>query len=185
MAGWAGYRIVAKLKKLKLLIREWAVHQFRSMDHYMACLLQEIQEIDKKEELGKLSSEEFLKRLQLKNSYQKMVKGEEIKWIQRSRVKWIMNWDTNSKIFYSFASFRKMTNKIVILRDGDRCIEDENRISDHIIQFFKALYSKDSWIQPTLDNLPFNVLGFDVEKEFFEEEIKVAVFELGMIGLLV
>ena len=50
---------MTKLKKLKLLIKEWAAHQFRSVEHSMASLLQEIQELHNKEELGNLSSEEF------------------------------------------------------------------------------------------------------------------------------
>ena len=149
----------------------------------MDCLLQEIREIENKSELGHLSFEEFLKRLHLQNSFQKTVIGEEVKWTQRSRVKWIMVGDKHSKFFHSFDSFRTRTNKIIIFMDGDRHLEDENSISKHIIQFFKALYSKDSWNRPTLDHLPFNVLGFDVasslESEFLEEETKTTVFELG------
>ena len=91
--------------------------------------------------------------------------------------------DMNSKFFHSFAFFRSGTNKIVILIDRDKRLEDKNSISEHINQFFKALYLKDSWNRPTLDHLAFNVLGFDaassLESEFLQEELKAAMFDLG------
>ena len=130
---------MTKLKKLKLLIKDWAARQYRTVDHSIAGLLQEFQEIEKKEELGDLSSGESLKRLNLKLSFQKKVKGEEIKWRQRSRVKWLMDGDRDSKFFHSFASFRNRTNKIVILMDGDRRLEDKTSIFDNIIQFFNCI----------------------------------------------
>ena len=80
MAGWEGYRLVIKLKKLKLLIKDWASRHFKSEEHSMAGLLQEIQEIDNKEGLGLLSTEEFLKRLNLKLLVQEKVRRVEIKW---------------------------------------------------------------------------------------------------------
>ena len=73
-----------------------------------------------------------------------------------------MEGDMNSKFFHSFASFRKRSNKIVLLMDGDRRLEDKNSISYHIVQFFKALYLKESWNRPTLDHLDFNVLDLDM-----------------------
>ena len=94
-----------------------------------------------------------------------------------------MDGDNNSKFFHSFASFRDRSKRIVILMDGDRRLEDKNSISDHIVQFFKALYRKESWNRPTLEHLAFDMLDLDVdfslEGEFLEEEIKAAAFNLG------
>ena len=48
---------------------------------------------------------------------------------------------------------------------------------------FSRLYQKESWNRPTLEHLAFNILDLDaassLEGEFLEEEIKVAVFNLG------
>ena len=99
---WEGFRIVSKLKRLEVLIKDWAARQFRSVEQYLTGLLLDIQQIDIIEEVGNLSPEDCSRRLLLKLSFQKKVGEEEIKWRQRSRLKWLLEGYKNSKLFHSY-----------------------------------------------------------------------------------
>lgn len=61
--GWAGYRLATKLKFLKATIKEWAKTNFVDMGMQKAHLLEEIQNLDRKEELGQLACECQLNRM--------------------------------------------------------------------------------------------------------------------------
>lgn len=50
-------------------------------------LLEEIQNLDRKEELGLLAWEEVPTRISLKEEFQRKLREEEIMWRQRSRCK--------------------------------------------------------------------------------------------------
>lgn len=56
-------------------------------------------------------------------------------------------------------------------------------IINHIKDFSCSLYSRDEWYRPLLDNLDFACIGEEsaqwMEREFEEEEICKAVFDLG------
>lgn len=145
MSGWEGFRLVTKIKKLKAFIKDWTDSQFGSVAQSLDSHLLEIQQVDIKEESGSISPEDYSRRLLLKLSFKKKVREEEIKWRQRSRLRWLLEGDRNSKFFHSYASFRHKSNKIVVLMDGDQRREDKDSISNHIIQFIKSLYQKEAW----------------------------------------
>ncbi|XXG46977.1 hypothetical protein AAC387_Pa09g0968 [Persea americana] len=72
--GWVGYRLGTKLKLLKVKIKEWAKMNFADMKMQKTQLLEDIQNLDKKAEVGSLTGEEVAKRL-TKRGISKKVKG--------------------------------------------------------------------------------------------------------------
>lgn len=54
---------------------------------------------------------------------------------------------------------------------------------EHVLSFYSNLYSKEVWNCPLLDNLEFSLLDEEsadwLEKSFDENEVKMAVFNLG------
>lgn len=66
--------------------------------------------------------------------------------------------------------------------DGARRFESKDKISNHVPSFYKDLFSKEEWVRPSLDNLEFSMIDEAsaswLEKNFDEEEVKAAVFEL-------
>ena len=55
--------------------------------------------------------------------------------------------------FHSFASFSNRRNRISVLLDGDRRLENKEEICDHVVDYYKELFSEVVWDRPSLDNL--------------------------------
>ena len=117
--GRAGHRLMVKLKLLKIKLKEWAREKFGDVGMQKTTILEEIQLIDNREEMGQPSYEDFVRRLNLKEDLCRKVREEEIKWKQRSRCKWLKG-DKNTKLFHGMASARRRKNIILSLMDGRR-----------------------------------------------------------------
>lgn len=156
---------------------------FGNVEVSMAELLCRIKAIDTKEESEALSDSDRNLRRELQEQYQCKAKEEEIKWRQRSRYLWLKEGDRNAKFFHNFASYRKRNNMISVLLDGDRRLESQNEICDHVLAFYKDLFTKEDCDCPSLDKLAFSMIDEAetdlIEKQFNEEEVKAAVFDLG------
>lgn len=80
MQGWAGFRLVTKLKKLKANIKEWANFNFGTVKASMKDLLLCIEEIDSKEEMGSLLEGDLNLHQFLQDKFPCKAREEEIKW---------------------------------------------------------------------------------------------------------
>ena len=50
--------------------------------------------------------------------------------------------------------------------DGEKGLNEE--ISNHVLSFYKDLFSKEDWIRPTLENLEFKLID-DLNADFLEK----------------
>ena len=48
----------------------------------------------------------------MKDKLEKLILKEEISWRQKARIKWVWEWDNNSKLFHKVVNFRK-GNKLI------------------------------------------------------------------------
>ena len=80
------------------------------------------------------------------------------------------------------ATGRMRGNKINFLIVGDSRMEDRERITSHIIDYFQNIYSNNRRVKPSVDNLQFSTISREaaiwLEEEFQEEEVRTAVFNL-------
>lgn len=115
--------------------------------------------------------------------FERKVKGEEMKWKQRSRIQWLKAGDKNTKFFYGMAFARLRGNKISYLIEGSSRLEDRESITKHILEYFLSLYAKEDWDKPSLQNLHFASIREGsarwLEREFQIGEVRHAVFNLG------
>lgn len=145
-------------------------------------ILEEVNLLDKEEELGKLDDIKFLRRLFLKEESMQKVREDEIKWKTRSRCQWLKEGDQNTKFFHWPALAWLRGNRILALQNDNVCLVEKEDIIDHITCFFSSLYSKEDWTKPSLDDIAFNSIGEDevawLERDFEEDEVKDAVFRM-------
>ena len=55
---------------------------------------------------------------------------------------WLKEGYRNTKSFHGFASFRNRIKRISILFDGDRRLEKEGEICEHVVAYYKELFTK-------------------------------------------
>ena len=81
-----GLRLATKLKLFKAKIKGWVKDNSGDVEAKKAIFYDEIQSLDKMEEMGNLSSKEVKIRINLRGEFKRKVREEEIKWKQRSRL---------------------------------------------------------------------------------------------------
>lgn len=63
--------------------------------------------------------------------------------------------------------------------DRDRRLENKEKITDHVVGFYRNHFSKEEWDRPTFDNLGLPLLDSAradrLENAFEEEEVKEAI----------
>lgn len=113
----------------------------------------------------------------------KLYLEEEMYWQQRSKLKWLLEGDLNTKFFHIVASTRKKNNTITSLEiDGVVCT-NQSVIQKHITDFYKDLMGSSTprllHLKPNLwhasENLTYDQCAF-LEAPFTLEEIHRVVF---------
>ena len=111
--------------------------------------MEKVKEIDLKEESGNIDDNLRKERWELKDNLEKVILKEEISWRQKARIKWVREWDNNSKLFHKIVNMKKCNNLINKLeKDNGKILEEEESIVNEIIAFFGKLDSiekKSKW----------------------------------------
>ncbi|XP_052114078.1 uncharacterized protein LOC127745428 [Arachis duranensis] len=108
-------------------------------------------------------------------------------WLQKSREKWIVEGDKNTKFYHTKTIIRRGKNKILKLKDSNgRWIKEEEDLRNHVINHFKDFYQEEVMI------VPFNLLQLSLPNfSLFEcrnlsripdeAEIRKALFSIGSL----
>ena len=65
-------------------------------------------------------------------------------WYQKSRSKWLLFRDKNTKYFYLITVIYKKRNSIENLRnDNGEWIDNDEKLKNRAVDFYKRLFSKD------------------------------------------
>jgi len=103
---------------------------------------------------------------------------------QRSRAKWLIDGDRNTRYYHLKVVTRRRRNNILMLRDEEgQWIDDTSRLKGMVNDFYKKLFTKDhvssEWIStnityPTLDGEIMGKLASPID----DEEVKRAMFNM-------
>jgi hypothetical protein len=72
-----------------------------------------------------------------------------VSWRQKSRALWLKKGDQNTKFFHSMANLHRRNNTVAAMMVDENRTEDPAIIQDHIVHFYKTLYSKQYQGRPT------------------------------------
>ena len=181
MVGWGSFVLKEKLKSLKGEIKEWKKDAIGEVRKGIIKALEEINRIDELDESDGVGEAEISKRKELMAGFWKLSNyNESILW-QRSRCKWVMEGDRNTKYFHACINKRHLRNHLSGVKIGVEWVEDPIRVKEGVAGFFENRYKESCRDRPTLDGVQFRSLREDdkvlLDKKFDLEEIREAVWD--------
>ncbi|XP_026429943.1 uncharacterized protein LOC113326421 [Papaver somniferum] len=171
-----------KLKALKEKLKIWKKEVFGHTNTRLNAILSDIQTLDGIMEDNILNEEERIMQLQNKVEFEKISKMEETAWKIKSNTKWLQEADRNTSFFISNASARRRYNGIRQLYIGDELVSDRGRLEDHIVKYYKTLFTEEEVIRPDLEGIEFDSITSTeasiLEANFTEEEVLHAISDI-------
>jgi hypothetical protein len=103
--------------------------------------------LDKKAELAALNDSERNLKHVLNQRLAELLREEELKWYQRTKVKHLLEGDANIKFYHLLANGRHRKTRIFQLEDGD----GDAQLKQHITSYYKSLFGPSDVSLMTLD----------------------------------
>jgi mannosylglycoprotein endo-beta-mannosidase len=126
-----------KIRRLRRFLRGWAQNLVSQNRRDKTNLLAKIDELDRKAETILLSPQEVELRHHLKGQLTKLLREEEIYWLQRSKATKLLQGDDNTKYFHMVANGRHRKTKIVQLEQEERTIVGDSNLQNYITDYYK------------------------------------------------
>ena len=173
--GTPSFILAKKLNALKTDLKKWNETDFGNISVKKQQLWSKLNALDVKEDNQPLTEEEKLEKASLRANLEKAALLEEISWRQKSRVLFLKEGDSNTRFFHRMANSNRRNNCIDNLMIEGALSSNQDRISDHIVQFYMNLYSEQQEQHPFQDVLDFPRISGDnvdwLERPFEESEI--------------
>jgi hypothetical protein len=172
------------LQALQHNIKEWKFLSFDTVIERKKELMARIGGIQKSMYTG--GNLRWLRGLEkkLQSELAEILKKEEMMWFQRSRAKWLMDGDRNTRYYHLKTINRRRYNNVIMLRnDFGEWVEDPVQLQSMVNNFYYDLFSKSNerweWMQadvtfPILNRETFDMLGMPIE----DQEVKKALFSM-------
>ncbi|XP_072074464.1 uncharacterized protein [Arachis hypogaea] len=144
------YDFPVALNNLTESLKKWNNETFGNIFRKKRRLLNRIQGIQKSRLYGR---NKFLDGLEkdLSEELKKILDQEEIFWLQKSRQKWLVEGDRNTKYFHTKTLVRRRKNKIVKLRNNNGIwCEEIKAVKSIVSNFFTDLYRDERPKRPTI-----------------------------------
>jgi mannosylglycoprotein endo-beta-mannosidase len=114
-----------------------------------------------------------------------LLREEELKWYQRSKVQFLLEGDSNTRYFHSVANGRHRKKLIHSLEQEEGLIEGHDQIKSYITNYYKGLFGDPVESTLSLDETRIeDIPQVSAEENAFltapysEEEVKKAVFQM-------
>ncbi|XP_055960992.1 uncharacterized protein LOC130015249 [Mercurialis annua] len=178
LAAWSNcssLNVVHNLKDLRRQLKNWNRDVFGDQNKRISEISADIHEKKMSADAGLLSAAKVDDLANLKSELWKAEKRIESLWRQKSRLKWNLVGDRNTKFFHSIAFMHYKNNTISSVQVGEVVYSEPKDIRFHICSFYNSLYCKLSSITFTLAGLGSMRLstaqGVLLTRPFKEEEI--------------
>ncbi|KAK4480848.1 hypothetical protein RD792_011700, partial [Penstemon davidsonii] len=133
--------IYEAIDQLPKMLKEWNKCSFGNIFFKKRRILARLNGIQKRlccEENQYLSDLED----ELIREYNLILKQEELLWFQKSRVKWLVEGDRNTKFYHMTTVCRRRNNKVVALKIDGEWQTDDAILRDHVRGYFLQLFQQ-------------------------------------------
>ncbi|XP_058786822.1 uncharacterized protein LOC131661328 [Vicia villosa] len=181
--GRGDFILKEKLRILKDKLRWWNINVFGRFDLAVEENVRILNEGDV--DMGEDDVEDSFEMIERKKRASKdfwlNLKIKENMLIQKSRLKWLNDGDTNSKFFHGVMKARRTRNFIGSLVKEGEIINSVSEIKEEVKIHFEKKFIDDRRIRPVLDGIHFETLEVEdknfLENPFEESEIKAAIWD--------
>ncbi|GJX36859.1 putative RNA-directed DNA polymerase, eukaryota, reverse transcriptase zinc-binding domain protein [Tanacetum coccineum] len=176
-------RFKKKLQDLKAIIRCWVKDKRMQRSGEKNSIKNELSDIDKDLDRGAVSDTHLFRRLELQRKLHDINQMEAKDSFQKSKVKWAIEGDENSKFFHGIINKKRSQLAIRgVFVNGLWCT-DPGKVKEAFFNHFEARFKKPVAHRFML-NFPFNkrlseVQAADLERSVSRDEIRLAVWNCG------
>jgi len=183
ISGTPMYRIVHKLKKIKLDLKTWSKSTFGNFRSKLEKNSEKLLDVENKLILHPHSARLNNWHYRLIKQREKMHLFNQKFWGKLARKDWLVNGDRHSRYFHQTMKARKHRGKIVKIKDASGVwIEEDHRIQQLFIHDFTSRFkSAHDPTSPIDINLPLVVTeedNFLLLQPLQDHEIKDAIFQM-------
>ncbi|GJT68519.1 putative RNA-directed DNA polymerase [Tanacetum coccineum] len=178
--GSADIILKNKIKHLKMAIKSWSINKTAENKFRKSDLLRCIEDWDLKAESGLLTDADCVAREAAMFELMQLDQVERNKLLQRSRVKWAVDGDENSRYFHASIKKRAVKHRINGLSWGGNWITFPDAIKEAAFSHFQERFKEPVYARPRFRSNLFRTLDSSdvdfLESNFSMEEIKQAVW---------
>ncbi|GJS28729.1 putative RNA-directed DNA polymerase [Tanacetum coccineum] len=172
-----------KLQELKKNIRVWRNAVVQKNDALLRDLRAKLEVFDTKTENGGLEGQEIEERLAIMKQLEDMDHFIRLDLLQKSKIKWDIDGDENSKKFHGMINNKFLRSRINGFFINGVWVSDPPLVISHIYNFYKHKFENTSSCRPRFTSSMFKTLS-NVEvglldAPFTSKEIKAAVWDCG------
>ncbi|PNX97198.1 cysteine-rich receptor-like protein kinase, partial [Trifolium pratense] len=179
VGGKKAYVMKEKLKKAKEELKKWNKEVFGVLDLNIEKTVQELNEVE-----GLIASDEVVASLVDKGGIQKrfweQLHHKESLLKQKSRMRWVIDGDANSRYFHASIKGRRRKNQLVSIKKGDEWLQGVDCIKNEVKLHFEQNFIEEWLDRPFLSGIEFNKLNDDdnaiLLKPFGEEEVREVIW---------
>ncbi|GJR27712.1 RNA-directed DNA polymerase, eukaryota [Tanacetum coccineum] len=177
-------RFKKKLQALKIRIRSWVKDQKLKVVGDKNSIKNELIDIDRIVDSGTVSDTNLIRRAELHRKLHEINSREAKDYIQKSKVKWAIEGDENSKFFHGLINKKRSQLAIRgIFVDGTWCT-NPTKVKEAFLNHFEARFKKPDIhllvLNFTFDKRLSNMQAADLDRVVSRDEIRLA--ELGLWG---
>ncbi|KAJ0805636.1 putative RNA-directed DNA polymerase [Helianthus annuus] len=175
--------LTSKFAHIRTRLKVWRDEFLAKEKESVNLALEELEALEKEMENRDLTEDEEWTLAENRKIVKESDYRKNLDLKQRSRVRWALDGDENSKFFHALINNRKASNSIHGLNvNGDWCSKPA-QIKKQVFSFFREKFREKHHIRPKLDCSNIKKIS-DSESNvliepFLEQEIKEAVFECG------
>lgn len=149
--GCPMYVTISKLKGLKSCLRTWNHAVFGNIHSNVEQVRKALESIQQEISSHGISSTRFYEEVTAKQTLMQALHRQHIFWKERARISWLKDGDRCTKFFHTYARIKAAKSRICSMNINDQVVVDENVISDHIVDYYRSLYSSSSADHPFED----------------------------------
>jgi hypothetical protein len=135
-----------KLKMLKTKLKSWNKECFGNVHDVINTAEQNLQLIQ--DQIHHIGHTDTLAE-QEKEAHQVLelaLNRQETFWKEKANLNWHLYGDRNTKYFHRVAKIKSAIKTVTNLQDGDQMLTDQSHITNHIINYYKNMFSSNSFL---------------------------------------